>query len=428
MVIMIIVALALLMFLSMRGWSIFITAPLCALLVAVSSNMNVLDAYTVTYMTGAADYVLSWFPTFMLGALFGKLMEDSGAAQSLAKVIIKAIGTKQAILAIIVSTSVLTYGGVSLFVVVFAVYPLAVALFKEANLPKRLIPGCIVTGAFSYTAVALPGSPQLQNIIPTRYFGTSPMAAPIMGIICACFLFGVSLIYMNSRAKAAVANGERFVPSEKDLQFLAEDDARKLPNPVVSLLPLLVIVVVLNVLKQNIVVALTCGILLGLILFFKLIPQVKNTINVGVQNTMIAILNTAFAVGFGSVVKAAPGFTRLVEGLEKLSLGNPLVYEYISVNALAGVTGSASGGVSIALEALSGQLLATGVNPEILHRVASISANGLDSLPHCGAVLTLFAICGVTHKDSYRDVFCCTIVFTMCAGVLAVILGSLGIA
>lgn len=429
MVLGILVGLALLMLFSMRGWSIFISAPICALLVALTSNMDLLGAYTGTFMEGTAAYIQAWFPTFMLGALFGKIMEDSGAAESLAKVIIKGIGKKRAILALIVSTSVLTYGGISLFVVVFAVYPLSLALFKEANLPKRLIPGCITTGAFSFTAIALPGSPQLQNIIPTRYFGTDPMAAPIMGLICAIVIFSLSVLYMNNRAKGAQLAGEGFVPGPNDRRFLeSNDEVKNIPSPILSILPLITIIVLLNVIKLHIVVSLSAGIVIGLLLFFKYFETLKSTINTGVQNSMLAILNTAFAVGFGAVVKIAPGFAEIIAGLEKLSFGNPLIYEFVAVNALAGVTGSASGGLSIALEVLAQRLLETGINPAILHRVASLSANGLDSLPHCGAVLTLFAICGLSHKDSYRDVFVCTILITIIGAVLAVILGTIGIA
>ncbi|VEI47581.1 H+/gluconate symporter and related permeases [Actinobacillus equuli] len=95
----------------------------------------------------------------------------------------------------------LTYGGVSLFVVVFAVYPLALAVFKEANITRRLIPGTIACGAFTFTMTALPGSPQIQNLIPTRYFGTDAMAAPIMGIIASAVLFFGGVAYLEMRRR-----------------------------------------------------------------------------------------------------------------------------------------------------------------------------------------------------------------------------------
>ena len=419
--------LALLMYLSMRGWSMLISGPLCAIVVALTSKMDLLESLTDTYMGGTADFFKSWFIIFLLGALFGKVMEESGAAESLAKGTIKVIGNDKAILATIIATSLLTYGGVSLFVVVFTIYPLAVAMFKESNLPKRLIPGCIGLGAFSFTAIAIPGSPQLQNLLPRDYFGTTTMAAPVIGIICAAFIFIAGTYYMMHRAKEAIAAGEVFVAGEADLRYLESNTEKELPNAWASIIPLLIIIVFLNVFKLHVIIALISGVLAGAILFFKHIKSIKNIINTGAKNSMLAILNTSFAVGFGTIVKVAPGFTQLVNGLDKIAFGNTLIFETISINALAGITGSASGGLGIALEVLADKLMASGINPEVLHRVASISANGLDSLPQCGAVLTLLTVCGLTHRDSYKDIFVTTVIINILAAVLAIILGSMGI-
>lgn len=430
MLISIIAGLALLMYLSMRGWSMLISGPICALVVALTSNMDILEALTGTYMNGTADFFKSWFIVFLLGSIFGEIMANSGAAESLAKGTIKIIGKDKAILATMLATSILTYGGVSLFVVVFAIYPLALAMFKEANLPKRLIPGCICTGAFSFTACALPGSPQLQNILPTQYFGTTPMAAPLLGIIVGLFMFIISYYYMMRRAKQAAGSGEIFEAGEADIGYLGNGQEKELPNAWISIIPLLIIIIFLNVFKFHVIVSLASGVLLGIVLLYKYIKsikEIKNIINIGSKNSMLSILNTAFAVGFGSIVKAAPGFTQLVEGLDKLSLGNTLIFESISVNVLAGITGSASGGLGIALEVLGDRLMSSGINPEVLHRVSSIAANGLDSLPNCGAVLTVLTVCGLTHKDSYKDIFATTIVVAVLGNILAIILGSIGI-
>lgn len=199
----IIFAFVLLAYMCMKGWSVFISAPICAIIVSITSGMNPLTSITDTFLSGTGNYLAQWFGLFMLGALFGKIMEASGAAASIARSVTELIGPQNAVLAVILATSVMTYGGISLFVVVFVVYPFAVDLFKEADLPKRLLPGCIATGAFSYTAMAIPGSPQNQNIIPTNYFGTDPTAAPVLGCIVAIYILVVSVLYMNHRANQA---------------------------------------------------------------------------------------------------------------------------------------------------------------------------------------------------------------------------------
>jgi len=276
--------------------------------------------------------------------------------------------------------------------------------------------------------MALPGSPQNQNVLPTTYFGTTPTAAPVLGLIVSAYILIVSILYMNWRAKQAKANLEHFVPNEKDLAIMEANKNRELPHIAVSLLPLLVVVCSIIFLKWNTMVCLLLGIVVSIVLYFGSLKGVfMETVNQGALNSTAAIMNTSLTVGLGAVVKASPAFSIITDAVDKLAQGNGLIYEFISINILAGVTGSASGGLSIALTTLSERLLATGINPEILHRVASISANGLDSMPWCGAVMTMFAVCGVTHKDSYKDVAVVNIVITMTGAILAILLGTMGI-
>lgn len=424
----ILAAFALLAFLCMKGWSIYISAPICALIIALTSGMNPLSAITDNFLPGTGEYLAQWFGLFMLGAIFGKVMEVSGAASSIAHWVTDLIGAKNACIAVILATSVMTYGGISLFVVVFVMYPFAVSLFKEADLPKRLLPGCIATGAFSFTAIALPGSPQNQNIIPTKYFGTTPTAAPVLGLIVAAYILIVSILYMNHRAAQARKNGDHFVGNAQDLEIIEANKKQVLPNIVLSVLPLVAVIGSIIFLKWNTMICLLIGILLTVAFFWKRLKgNLKATLNEGALNSTSAIMNTSLGVGLGAVVKSSAAFGVITSAIDSLSSGNGLVYEFIAVNILAGATGSASGGLSIALTTLGDRLLATGINPQILHRVAAISANGLDTMPWCGSVLTLLAVCGLTHKDSYRDLAVVNIAITMSGAVLAIILGSLGV-
>ena len=447
----IVLALGLLIFLAYRGFPVIIVAPLVTLLAVLLSGGHLLPSYTEVYMSHAASYIKSFFPIFLLGAIFGKVMEISGAAASIAQTIVRSLGSNRAILAVVLACSALTYGGVSLFVVAFAVYPFAAAIFKEANIPKRLIPGTIALGAFTYTMDALPGTPQIQNIIPTNYFGTDTYAAPVAGIIGAIMIFIGGMLWLERRRKQAIAKGEGYGTGHTNEPESAGET--KLPHFWLSIVPL-ILVVGFNFLfsrsaisvknwydetiladafnitnvstitsSWSLIVALTIGILAAMLLN---IGRIKLKLTTGLtaaaMGSLLAIFNTASEVGFGNVVKTLPGFTIIQNGVFNAS-SNPLVSEAVAVNVLAGITGSASGGLSIALEVMGSHYLnlaqQVGISPEMLHRIASMASGGMDTLPHNGAVITLLAITGLTHRQSYQDIFIVTILKTVTVFVIA---------
>jgi len=424
----ILIGLVLLMFLAYRGYSIIWVAPVAAAVVAVIGGLPLLGAYKDTYMIGFADFVKAWFPVFMLGAVFGNLMEFTGFAGSIASGMAKVLGKKRAILAVILGCAVLTYGGISLFVVVFAMYPVALALFKEANITVKLIPGCIALGSFTFTMTALPGSPQIQNLIPTTYFNTTATAAPIMGITAALFMFGSGYIYLIRKEKRLTARGEIYIEPKNKKDAISEN--KSLPNPFLSILPPMVVIIVLNILELNIIIALLSGITLCMLLRIKSYKGFTKSIGTGASGSVIAIINTSAAVGFGAVVRAVPGFKTLTDFVLGIK-GSPLISEAVAVNLLSGATGSASGGLGIALAALGEKYyqlaLETGVSPEAFHRIASLASGGLDTLPHNGAVLTLLAITGLTHKDSYVDIAITSLVLPVLSSIPAILLAGLGI-
>ncbi|WP_240620385.1 GntP family permease, partial [Peribacillus acanthi] len=412
--------LILLMGLAYLGWSIIWIAPLTAAVVALTSGLDLLPTYLETYMTGFVEFTKKWFPVFLFGAIFGKLMEDTGAAQSVAFLITKLIGKKRAILGVLIAAAVLTYGGVSLFVVVFAIYPLAIALFREAGISRKLLPGTFALGAFTFTMTALPGTPQIQNLIPMDYFKTTPTAAPIIGIVTGLVMAVGGYFYLSWREKRLTKAGETYTPPEKEVKEVKREE---LPNWILSFLPLVIVVVTLNVLKWNILTSLLVGIIAIMLFNIKKYKQFIPSINGGAAGSVMAVINTSAAVGFGAVVTAAPGFaklTALVLGIK----GNPLISEAIAVQVLASITGSASGGMGIALEALGAQYyqlaLETGMSTEAFHRIASVSS-GASILPHNGALLTLFAVTGLTHKDSYRDILFVGVLIPIVAVVIGIV-------
>ena len=445
----ILLSLFLLMFMAYMGFSVILFAPVFALLAAALQGLPIMPSYTELFMAKAVVYVKAFFPVFMLGAVFGKVMEDTLLAKGISHAIMEKLGHKHAVLAIVLSCAILTYGGVSLFVVVFAVYPFAAALFKEANIPKRLVPGCIALGSFTFTMDAFPGTPQIQNIIPTNFYGTTGYAAPIAGLVGGTLIFIIGMVYLEWRKRTAVAKGEGY--GDHTLNEPAEAAVTKLPSWYISLLPLILVLAVNYYLSRvytwdpailaplsglklplmapavknvigiwSLVIGLVLGIVLALALGFKNIPKgggLQKALNVGAIGSLLAIMNTASEVGYGNVIAALPGFKSIATFLLGIKIGGtPLVSEAISVTTLAGITGSASGGMSIALDLMSKDWLAwansIGMSPEILHRVASMASGGCDTMPHNGAVITLLAVCGLTHKTSYLDIFAMTVIKT----------------
>lgn len=436
----ILVGLILLMFLAFRGHSIIWVAPVAAMVVALMSGYNLFDAYLTDYMTGAGNYVITWFPAFFLGAVYGKIMDATGAARSLANKVISFLGQEWALASVVIPCLLMTYGGISLFVVVFVVYPMGYAIYREANIPRTLLPGAIAFGAFGISMTALPGTPQIQNLIPTKFFGTTAAAAPLFSLVAALLMAVPGYIYLNSRIKKVKASGEGFV---EDPKFVHEEiDESKIPSWhwLSGLIPILVVIFMLNIFpkilnssfgiewdgNQPIVVALISGILVCTLMNANQLKTVMKAINDGANGSILAIMNTACAVGFGSVVKVVPGFATLTDAILKLP-GSPLFSLALAVNLLAGSTGSASGGLSIALEALAPKYIELAavhnIPVEAMHRIASISCGGLDTLPQNGAVLTLLAVSNCTHKESYKDIAVTTAILPV---IVSLVLGLLG--
>jgi H+/gluconate symporter-like permease len=469
-------ALGLLILLAYRGVSVLLLGPAMALLATLfAAGTPLLATYTQVFMESTGGFIVQFFPLFLLGAVFGKLMDDSGAAESIAQGIVGRLGSRRAILAVVLACAVLTYGGVSLFVVAFAVYPIAAALFRQAAVPKRLIPATIALGAFTFTMTALPGTPAIQNAIPMPYFGTTPFAAPLLGIVAAAVMFGLGQLWLSRQAALAAARGEGYgahddLPMEFDkdqrerssgegfdvMLVKPEVPARELPAFLLALAPI-VLVIVLNFLFSRhlipamdtdyladpkfgattldsvrgvwaIIASLTIACLLLLSTTWRRLASVKRSLGDGANASVLPIFNTASLVGFGAVVASLPAFDLIKGAVDQVAAGNPLVSLALSVNVLAGVTGSASGGMSIALQTLGAEYLAiatdAGIAPSLLHRVTTVATGGLDSLPHNGAVVTLLAICGLTHREAYKDIFMVAVVFPIVALVLLVVLGS----
>jgi H+/gluconate symporter-like permease len=475
----ILVALALLIFFAYRGWSILLLAPLAAILAAALAGEPLLAHWTQTFMASAAQFVMQFFPIFLLGALFGKLMEDSGSVTSIAKFMTEKLGASRAVLAVVLAGAIVTYGGVSLFVAFFVLAPMAHELFRAAQIPRRLMPAAIALGTTTFTMSALPGTPAIQNAIPMPFFGTTPFAAPGLGIVAAIVMFGFGMWWLSRGERSARARGEGYGDATPagDVERAAEDlvvrerattastfdppeAAHGRPSqagPPIALAALpLVIVVAVNLLMSffvlprmdasflarpewggtslaavggvwAVVTALFAAIVVLIAINYQRLPALRDSMDAGANASVLPVVSVASLVGFGSVVAALPAFALVrdwVLGIE----GGPLVSLAVATNVLASLTGSASGGLTIALDALGATYLRIaheqGIDPGLLHRVAVIGAGTLDSLPHNGAVVTLLAVCNSTHRESYMDIVMVSIVGGLLALAAVIVLGS----
>ncbi|WP_018954449.1 GntP family permease [Thioalkalivibrio sulfidiphilus] len=474
-IVVILVTLGLLIYLAYRGISLLILAPALATFAVVASlEGRVLASYTQIFMGSTADFIALYFPVFLLGAVFGKLMEDSGSAEVLANAIIERLGSSRAILAVVLSCAVMTYGGVSLFVVAFAVYPIAAALFRQADIPKRLIPATIALGAFTFTMTALPGTPAIQNAIPMPYFGTSPFAAPGLGVITAAVMFTLGMLWLQYRARRLAAEGygdhadADFTPDKElreraagegfDLMELPVDKRPVGPPPVlIAVLPL-VLVIGINLvftflviprmdtdylalpiygetsIEQvrgiwSVIAALVLSLLVLIATNWRRLGGLKQSIDNGANASLLPIFNTASLVGFGAVIASLGAFLLIRDAVVGIGGDNPLISLAIAVNVLAGMTGSASGGMSIALSTLGDTYLEMarvhGINPELMHRVTAVATGGLDTLPHNGAVITLLAITRLTHRQAYFDLAMTAMLVPFISLVVLITLGTL---
>ena len=442
-------ALAFLMVAAYRGYSVILFAPIAALgAVLFTDPSAVAPVFTGIFMEKMVGFVKLYFPVFMLGAVFGKVIEMSGFSKSIVQAAIRYIGRSRANAVIVAVCALLTYGGVSLFVVVFAVYPFAAELFRANDIPKRLIPGTIALGAFTFTMDSLPGTPQIQNIIPTAFFGTNAWAAPWLGTVGSVFILAIGLAYLESRRRKAATTGEGYGTELVNEPVPFEHG--KLANPFIALLPLVLVgvanklftdwipraygatasfapsvvgpaePVVQQVSKLAAIWAVEGALLAGIlcVLAFAWRPVVERFAEgsrSAVGGALLASMNTASEYGFGAVIAALPGFKLVADALH--AIPNPLVNEAVTVTALAGITGSASGGMGIALAAMAHTFIANaqaaGIPMEVLHRVAAMASGGMDTLPHNGAVITLLAVTGLTHRQAYRDIFAITVIKTL---------------
>lgn len=429
----IVLGLATLITLALRGWSIILIAPIAAMIVLAFSQVDLLTGLNETYMKGFSSFAMKFFFLFLLGTIFGKVMEDSGAAQKIADVLLQLTGRSNplhVVMAIVAVCGVLGYGGVSVFVILFVVVPIARPLFKEVDLSWHLFPGIYFFGVATFVMSMVPGTPQIQNIIPTKYLGTTAMAAPALGLIATAFIIVANYLLLGWLIRRSRRMGQGYAGSDP-LGAAAAAAApgpaqqtahrmRPLPSIWLAAAPSVVLFLLLNVAGLDIFWALLGGIVAGLVLLHRHLTAKLQTLTLGAINCALPIINTCADVGFGAVVGSVAGFKAISNMLLSIP-GTPLISLALATQVLCGITGSASGGLGIAMELFAQQYLSLGLNPEVIHRIASLASAGLDTMPHNGAVITALAVVGLTHKQAYKPIFLLAVVTPILTNALAIV-------
>lgn len=408
----IIIALLAFVYVTIKGVNTIIGAPIVTIIIIVFNKMHVMDSLfgqKDSYVSALANFILANFSIFLLGAVLAKYMEKSGATQSIANKILYYTHTDRpysVLLAIFIISSIITMGGVSFFVVCFALIPMAKPLFKELNIAWNLVTIPLFAGMATYTMSMLPGSPSIVNVIPANALHTTLTAAPILGIICSIFIVAYSLIYMYYELKKSQKRGETystFVDVKEDVSIAQG----MLPNFLPSILPmitLLLIIIIFRDVSNIILIALTASILLCALLFRKQVNDHVKILNQGALDSVIPVFSTSSTVAFGTVLASSSAF-EVIKSLIMTIPGNPLISLSISTAILSCITGSAAGTVGIVMQSFAADYVAMGIDPQIIHRITTIASASFGIMPYTGLCITFNTLAKLSLKQSFRYQF-----------------------
>lgn len=417
----------------------------CVLCAALTAGIfNRVEVWTTlnTLAQGTGSTFASYMFVFLLSTIYGELMSSLGCANAIADFLVKLFGKKNVVVIIILTTGLLVYGGVTAMVVCFTVCPIGISLLKEANISKKFLPAMIAFGQGTFALTALPGTPQLNNIIPTEALHTTSTAAPVLGMIAAVLMFVLGTVYLQHEVNKSKKRGEGFEGQES----IAEDTVtEERPKPLLAFMPMILLVVcymafenlsffgyrfsdygAYTAISSAMVAAIAYLMLLGFASGKK--KTAIENLGKGAVDWIMPLLNFSMIVGFGSVIKITAGFSLLTDIALNIP-GPKYISAAISVCLLAGVTGSASGGMKIALSSqeLVANWMAGNMNASAMHRIVSVASCGLDSLPHCGGILATLNVCHETHASSYKYIFVTTVLVPILATAVIVACACMGL-
>lgn len=431
----IIVGLVFFVIAAMKGWNVLITSVVTAVIIAVTNGMGIADAMLgakSSYVTGLASFVQKNLLIFVGAAILGEFIDKSGAAKSIAQAIVGKVGTKSpylVLLAIAAVGAILTYAGISMFVAMFALIPLARPIFKECNIPWHLFCAAWSLAACSFTMAMIPGVPAIAWINAANGCGVSMTAAPVLGIVGSVIAIVVSCIYIKFALKRAQAKGETYEITAADSEATEQKET---PSLFMSLLPLILLIVIIIVGSQlgvaNVVyIGMIVAVVVSMIVFNKYIPSQRDTMGNGAKNALGPALFTSAAVGVGTVAAASVGFTVIYEAIFNMP-GGTYVSAATMAAVLGGVMGSGSGAVGIIAQNFLEPYLATGCDPAALAKIIATAATIGGALPNSGAMFGMLAAMGLNHGNSYKHIAAISIGAGLCALIVMIVLANLGVA
>ena len=415
------------------GWHMVVVSLAASLIVILANRMDVLATINSSYMGDMSAFVGSWFLLFALGSVFGRVMGDSGASAGIASSMLHLVGERHALLVIMVTGLVLSYGGISAFIIAFSVYPIAAELFERADIPKKLVAAIMVCPA-TLGMVMMPGIPSTQNLIPANFLGTDAYAGALLGVICSVVMFALSYVYLQWEIGRCRRRGEHFSPSPGET--LARPDGADAPPVWACFAPIVLLVVLVFVLQRAmgmqatdaVTISMLAAVIAACLLYRRRLADVRRAIGESCASGLGSLVSVASIMGFGGVVVASPAYQGIIEALMSTSL-SPLWQGFITIFAIAGITGSAIGALNIYLGSMAQTLLATGLDPAMMHRVLCMASVGPATLlPHTSAMLAANQAARTEVRDTYRYVLVSCALLPILVSLLGMALGLAGVA
>lgn len=410
-----------------KGVDVFTSTILVSFIIILTSRLDWWSALGF-YAKGYVGFVEGNLFVLVIGAVFGELMGESGCAETIANVITEKLGAKRVIFSITFLSTVFVYVGVSGFVVLFVLAPIAAIMMKQAGYPYRMIPGIIFIGATC--SAMLPYAINITNIMPAQYLGTSMGSAPILGWVAFIVSICIGYFYMVYAAKKAAIKEGTAIDESKPVKIVPTRD--DLPKFGIALIPLVLSVALVlglsNLTQMDtnaiVVLSLFIGSLSIAVFCWKQLKGVRKILDKGVNNGISATMMAAAILGFSGVLQSCPGFQSVIDFAMNLDL-NAYVTEFIGLNILAGILGSGTSAIAMFFEHLSDSLLAQGAHAGVLHRLAPACATGMNTLPNAGGMVAQLRWMNLSLAESYWYVFVTSVLAPMIGSLCAVIVAMI---
>lgn len=439
------IPLAFVIFVVYKGLNPTFSMILAAILVALVSRMDVAATVLGTgvgptaepslLLSGVQSAVSMFLLKFLAANLFGQILVQTGAARSISRTLTRVIvdrgrGFTRKLLAAYVFmliAIIFGFGGLDAFVCIFTLMPIGMEIFRQNDMPRRLLPGVLFAGVT--TAVCCPGTPLTNgNILASMFFGTATTAAFVPGMVGVVVILACDCIYIYSALKKAEKRDEHFTPGG-NIQLNDSASDEKLPNFVLSIIPLLVVAVMNMILGVDVVIALMCGALVAAVTLCNHIvtptARIKPYVDIvgqGISAGGMIFIPMAFQQGLATVIQGTNGFAYLSQLLTDLAMNtSPYLSYAISATSSGFLAGNAVAGIQLSAGIFMPLLGQISITPAAMHRIGCFAISILDTIPINAAVISGLMTCGLTHKEGYGPIFRTTVLYIF-YGMLAVIL------